>query len=102
MPSGGSLSDLWHRLGKGGLSQPDQDATQISTRRRIRENSVSVYDPAQNGNVTYNVTNSRHYVAVWASKDVGECLHDKITFTNSNTNEPIPSLLLTTSSELTG
>lgn len=57
----------------------------------IQEGTVSVYDPAQNGNITYNVTNSRHYVAVWASKDI-VCLHDKITFTNNDTNEPIPSL----------
>ena len=57
----------------------------------VQEGTVSVYDGAQNANVTYNVTNSRHYVAVSASKDV-VYLHDKITFTNSDTNEPIPSL----------
>ncbi len=57
----------------------------------IQEGTVKLYDPEHRGYVTYDVTNSRHYVAAKASKDI-VYLEETITFTDEATGEKIPSL----------
>ncbi len=57
----------------------------------IQQGTVTLYDSAHDAYVTYNVTNSRHYVAVKASKDI-VYLDETITFTDIATGQEIPTL----------
>jgi hypothetical protein len=57
----------------------------------IQQGTVTLYDSAHDAYVTYEVTNSRHYVARKASKDI-VYLDETITFTDTATGQEIPSL----------
>jgi uncharacterized membrane protein len=50
----------------------------------IQQGTVTLYDAQHDAYVTYNVTNSRHYVAVKASKNI-VYLDETIAFTNTDT-----------------
>jgi hypothetical protein len=57
----------------------------------LQQGTVTLYDAEHGANVTFDIINSRHYVAVGASKDI-VYLNETITFTNTATDQKIPSL----------
>src|SRR5512137_1231936 len=57
----------------------------------LQEGTVTLYDADHGANVTFDVINSRHYVAESASKDV-VYLNETITFINTATDQEMPSL----------
>jgi hypothetical protein len=57
----------------------------------IQQGTVTLYDAQSDAYVTSNITNSRHYVAVKASKDI-VYLNETITFTDTATGQEIPAL----------
>ncbi len=57
----------------------------------IQEGTVTLYNAHHDAYDNYSVTNSRHYVAVKASKDI-VYLDETITFTDTATGQKIPSL----------
>ncbi|MDM7999752.1 MAG: porin PorA family protein [Dehalococcoidia bacterium] len=56
-----------------------------------QQGTVTLYDAAHNAYVTYDVINSRHYVAVAATTNI-VYLEETITFTDTSTDQEIPSL----------
>jgi hypothetical protein len=57
----------------------------------LQQGTVTLYDAEHGANATFDIINSRHYVAVGASKDI-VYLNETITFTNTATDQKIPSL----------
>jgi hypothetical protein len=57
----------------------------------FQQGTVTLYDSGHDAYVTFDVINSRHYVAVAASKDI-VYLDETITFTDTATDQEIPSL----------
>jgi len=57
----------------------------------LQQGTVTVYDSAHDAYVTYDVINSRHYVAVAAKGDI-LYIDDIITFTDTSTSQEIPFL----------
>jgi hypothetical protein len=57
----------------------------------IQQGTVALYDAQHDAYVTYDVTNSRHYVAVKASKDI-VYLNETIRFTDTATGQEMPSV----------
>jgi len=57
----------------------------------IQQGPVTLYDGQHDAYVTYNVTSSRHYVAVKASKEI-VYLNETITFTDTATGQEMPSV----------
>ncbi len=57
----------------------------------IQEGTVTLYNAEHHAYDNYSVTNSRHYVAVQASRDI-VYLDETLTFTNLDTDEDMPSL----------
>jgi len=57
----------------------------------IQQGTATLYDAQSDAYVTYNVTNSRHYLAVKASEDI-VYLDETITYTNTATDQEIPSV----------
>jgi hypothetical protein len=57
----------------------------------LQQGIVTLYDSGQDAYVTYDVINSRHYIAAAASGDI-VYLDEIITFTDTATNQETPSL----------
>jgi hypothetical protein len=57
----------------------------------LQQGTVTLYDAEHGANVTFDVINSRHYVAVGASKDI-VYLNETVAFTNTATDQEMPSV----------
>lgn len=57
----------------------------------LQKGTVTLYDSAHDAYVTYDIINSRHYIAAAATDDI-VYLDEFITFTDTATNQEIPSL----------
>lgn len=78
---------IWMTVVWPGLAKVPADLDQET----LQQGTVTLYDADHDAYVTYNVINSRHYVAVAASSDI-VYLNETITFTDTDTNQEIPSL----------
>jgi hypothetical protein len=78
---------IWITVIWPGLARIPADLNQET----IQQGTVTLYDAQHDAYVTNDVTNSRHYVAVKASKDI-VYLNETVTFTDTATGQEMPSV----------